>query len=436
MKLKATSLLADQTRLSEGKTEEPKRFEFSYGIIMYRTQRFQSLMERLGRNRISRPTGWILLYLMPIAAAFGFYLFLVLLANLLSPRGAALASVIRSYGPLVNLGLPGINPYIPIVYGWIALIVAIVVHEGAHGVIARSLGLPVKSSGLLFLLIFPVGAFVEVDEQALKAARPSYSGRVLAGGAGVNLVIAVVCLALLVLTVSTMVPLTVGAGITGVATGKPAYNAGIRPGDFVTAVDGKNVTDLNVVLGENTTLTAGQSVNLTVFRDGRILQFDNVRLVCCQVLIDVQTNKTLRSWPYIGVNQITYSHLQADVSRYSSPLLNLPLYLCIPTFQSCQTVVPYSDSLAPFYFSSAGRFLVPLSNLLYWLFFLNFNLAIFNALPIYPLDGGQAFKVGVKALGGDRLSEKMLTRITGIASAAVLVMLIGVMVGPYLYALV
>jgi hypothetical protein len=51
---------------------------------------------------------------------------------------------VRELGPGSILLLPGINPLLPIVYGWIAIIVAIAIHEGAHGVIARNGGLNVE----------------------------------------------------------------------------------------------------------------------------------------------------------------------------------------------------------------------------------------------------------------------------------------------------
>ena len=422
--------------------EEPvKRFELHYGVVlMVRTKRFLSVMDRLGRNGLSKPIGWGLLYLMPVAAAAAFLLFINIFWVLLSSRGPQVASGIVSLGPLANLGIPGLNPYIPILYGWIALVVGMVVHEGAHGVVARSLGLPVKNSGLiLFLFVIPIGAFVDIDETVLKQARKSYSARVFAAGAGTNMVLAVLCLLLLTAVVGSMTPVVHGAGITNVSQGSPAHSRGVLPGDIVTAVDGRPVTDLSTVLGPNTTLKAGDSVNFTIYRSGKVLQIDNISLVCCEMTVDTRTNTTLATWPYIGVNSISESDLRSAVSSYSNVFSNPLAYIgCIPTLNlgNCQQVVPFSDSDAVFYSSPLGPGLGPVANVLYWIFFLNFNLSIFNALPIYPLDGGQAFRVGVEALGRGRLTEEGVTKITAFVTAGVLLFLLGIIVGPYIYVLV
>ena len=388
-------------------------------------------MDRLGSYRISKPLGWFLLYLMPVAAAIALYLFLSQLGILLSARGAEVASYIRTLSPLGNLGLPGINPYLPIVDGWIALVVAMVVHEGAHGVVARSFGLPVKSSGLLFFLIIPIGAFVEVDEDALKAAKASHAGRVLASGAGINLVVAIVCLLLLFGTVSAMKPKVDGIAVTALYPNYPAAEHGIRPGDFITAVNGVPVDD-PLVVNSSSWYKPGNVVNLTVWRAGDYLQVNNVTLGSI-TLNDTRTG-TLSTRAFLGVADLGYSDLTGLVTAYTSSFFARPaLYLCIPTLPNCQGVVPFSDANSIFYTSSLGPSLTPLATLLYWVFFLNFNLAIFNSLPIYPLDGGQAFRVGVKALGGSRLSDKSLTRITSVASLAIVAVLLAVIVGPYLF---
>ncbi|MBI3841280.1 MAG: site-2 protease family protein [Thaumarchaeota archaeon] len=409
--------------------EEFKRFEFHFGVILLRTRRFQSLMDRLGQNRISRPIGWFLLYVMPVAAAIGFFLFLTQLSVLLSPRGPAIASYIRTLSPLANLGLPGINPYLPIVDGWIALIVAMVVHEGAHGVVARSLGLPVKASGLLFFLFVPIGAFVDVDEAALKEAKASHSGRVLAAGAGINLVVGLLCLLLLFGMVSSMRPATDGIAVLGVYPDYPAEEVGIQRGDFITAVNGVAIDDPAVVLNSSW-YTINNTVSITVWRSGEVHEY-NVTIGSLTVN-DTRTGQ-LSQRPFLGVDNLGYAGLRELVSTYSGSFLTRPaLYICIPTFPACQGVVPFSDKLSVYYTSSYGSSLVPLATLVYWLFFINFNLAIFNALPIYPLDGGQAFRVGVKALGRGKLSDGTVMKITNAATFGVILLLAAVIGGPYL----
>ncbi len=426
--------------------EEPvKRFELHYGVIlMVRTKRFLSAMDRMGRSRISKPIGWGLLYLMPVAAAIAFVLFINVFWALISSRGAQVASGIVSLGPLANLGIPGLNPYIPILYGWIGLVVGMVVHEGAHGVIARSLGLPVKNSGLiLFMFVIPIGAFVDIDEGVLKQASRSHSARIFAAGAGTNFVFAILCLLLLTSVVGTMTPAANGAGITGVSHGSPADLKGVKPGDIVVAVDGKPVRDLTSVLGPDTNLTVGQLVNFTVYRNGQTILIDNIQLVCnadfCGRIINTSTGQTIRTYPVIGVNSISEDSMRSAVASYSNVFNNPLVYIgCIPTLNlgNCQQAVPFSDSVAMFYTSALGGAVVPLSNVLYWMFFLNFNLAIFNALPIYPLDGGQAFRVGVEALGKGRFTEAGVARITTLVTTGVLLFLLGIILGPYVYVLV
>jgi membrane-associated protease RseP (regulator of RpoE activity) len=54
--------------------------------------------------------------------------------------------------------------------------------------------------------------------------------------------------------------------------------------------------------------------------------------------------------------------------------------------------VPFSDLMAPKYGSKLLGSAFPIfANILFWLWFINFNVGIFNALPIGPLDGGQLY---------------------------------------------
>jgi membrane-associated protease RseP (regulator of RpoE activity) len=403
--------------------KEHKKVEFTYGLVMLRTKRFRSLMDSLGRRRISRPVGWLLLYLMPVAAAIGLFVFLTNVSVFFSPSVHTIGQAVRGITPLAYLGLPGVNPYIPILDGWIALFFAMIIHEGAHGIIARSLGFPVKSSGLFFFLFVPLGAFVELDDKALKAARARDSGRILAAGAGVNFIVGIVFLLLLSSAVSGMTPAANGIAIEQVNIGSPAAAAGIHPGDYVVMVNGIHINNPSDIASAPW-YRQGQVINLTLYREGQTVQVAS---------LTVGSNPNNASLPYIGISSIGFSDLQGIASSYAGALLTHPIaYFCIPSFPNCQDHVPFSDRLSSFYTSSYGTWLGPVTNFYYWMFFLNFNLAIFNALPIYPLDGGQAFEAGLRGLTKGRLSEKSMQRVLSAVTLAILLMIASLPFAAYL----
>jgi membrane-associated protease RseP (regulator of RpoE activity) len=414
--------------------EEYHRVDFKYGLVTVKTRRLLGLLDKLGSYRITKPLAWFMLVTMPIGTATAFLLILGPISVLLSPQGPGFAQYIRTITPLANLLLPGINPYVPVVYGWIALIIAMVVHEGSHGIVARSLGMPVKASGLIFFLIVPIGAFVEIDEKILKEARKRDTARVLAGGPGMNLIVAVVSLLLLFSAVSTMTPGANGVAVVGVNADTPQFHsaaalAGIKPGDIITKMNNVPISD---ALRNNVTLyRPGNVVNLTIWRSGQNMTFTNLTLGNITEL-NTNTNKTTTR-AAIGVNAIQEGGLQNKLTTYLQGFRTSPLsYVCIPTLPRCQDYVPYSDQNLPFYKSSLGGFLPIAVNLLFWIYFVNFNLAIFNSLPIYPMDGGQAFDVGLRALGRGKISEDLVSRVrTGVALALVAVLLF-IIIGPYL----
>lgn len=370
------------------------------------------------------------MFMMPIAAALGLFLFLSVLGSLLSPRGPEIAGNIRMLGPLSYLGIPGINPYLPYVYGWLALFAAIVIHEGAHGVIARSLGIPVKSSGLIFFLFVPIGAFVDVDESVLKSAPLSHKVRVLAAGVGINLILAILCLLLLFNAVSTMRPSSnQGFGAIVIAN-SPLSNAGVRTYDYIIGIDGVPTQNVSVVSGGPWYHT-GTVVSVTFWRDGTLVQRSIT--IGNQSFLN-ETSGQVFTLPYLGVSSASPSvgALRNLVSTYNSFFREPALYLCMPTLPQCQGVVPFSERMSGFYDSSFGAWLVPVTNMLYWLFFINFNLAIFNAIPIYPFDGGQTFDVGLRGLLGERWASKLASKLTAATTLVAAAMIILTIVGPYL----
>ncbi|MCK4933854.1 hypothetical protein KAS06_04210, partial [Candidatus Bathyarchaeota archaeon] len=125
-----------------------RRIGFNFPMLTVRTQMFSGVFDMLGSLRASRLISWIALIIVPIVAGIGLYLISNSLFTLLWTPAAR--DMTRELGPAVYLLLPGINPFLPIFYGWLAIVCAFVVHEGAHGIVAKNRGLKVKSSGLLF----------------------------------------------------------------------------------------------------------------------------------------------------------------------------------------------------------------------------------------------------------------------------------------------
>jgi len=97
--------------------------------------------------------------------------------------------------PGVTLILPGIN--IPLIEGIIALVLILVVHEGAHAIMAVIGRIPLLSSGLAFFGVIPVGAFVEPDEKRLESKSKEVQTHVVVAGSTANLLTAIVFFLLL-----------------------------------------------------------------------------------------------------------------------------------------------------------------------------------------------------------------------------------------------
>ncbi len=402
---------------SEKQNVKQPRIEFNFPILIVRTKRFAAIFDKLGRLRTSRYFSWISLGLVPLVAGIALYLLVNSLIGILSNPGVGQA--VRQLGPGSILLLPGINPLLPIVYGWIAIVIAIVIHEGAHGVIARNVGFNVKSSGLLFFLFVPIGAFVDVDEEQIKKAKARPALKVMAGGVGANIVIAVVCLLGVLLIVGSLSPVINGVYINDVTSGLPAQTAGLMPKDVFVSIDNTtidNSTQLRAILDAK---TAGDTIQVTVAR-GENWQYR----FSTTVNLTESDNRTI-----MGITSYDLFTEQRLENYRTFSLDRLSVYLVPPTLAS--GIVPFSDFLAPFYSNPIPQWQI-LANGLFWIWFVNFNLAIFNALPIYPLDGGRIFDITLKRSVGKRISEKDIRSITIGATVACVILVLLVTLLPFI----
>jgi membrane-associated protease RseP (regulator of RpoE activity) len=410
--------LAPENIEGEKAEEKQPRIEFNFPMLIVRTKRFAGVFDKLGSLRTSRYFSWLGLVLVPFVAGVALYLVVNSLIALLS--NPDVGQVARDLGPGAILLLPGINPMLPIVYGWIAIVCAIAIHEGAHGIIARNVGLKVKSSGLLFFLFVPIGAFVDVDEEQIKKYRPRSALKVMAGGVGANIILAAVCLLGVLVLVGSLTPIIDnGVYINEVTAGFPAQNAGLMPKDVLISIDNMKINrtiDLRAILDNK---TSGDILNVTVVR-GENWQYE----FSTSVNLTVSKNGTIMG--IMSSNLMT----QARLDNYRTfSLERLSMYLAPPTLASGLT--PFSDSLSSFYSSPIPQWQI-FANVLFWLWFVNFNLAIFNALPIYPLDGGRIFDITLKRALGKRVNEKVIRAITVGATIACVALVLSVTLLPFI----
>jgi membrane-associated protease RseP (regulator of RpoE activity) len=410
-------LLADNTVEAEEKKQG--RFEFSFPLLTVRTKFFGGFFDRLGSFRFSRWLSGAALVIVPVVAALGLYLLCNSLFTLLWTPVARDAT--RALGPESYLLLPGINPILPIVYGWLAIVCAIVIHEGAHGIVARSRGLNVKSSGLLFFLVIPIGAFVDVDEEQIAKSKPKDSLRVMAAGVGGNVVVAVACIIAVLLIVNGLTPVVDGVYIYEVTEGMPADVSGLLPDDIFVSVDGVAIDNYDILNNTFARKSPGDVIEVTVVRGTNWEE-------------QFSTSVTLTESEGRAVMGIRLGDLMTqerlDIYTTVTPD-SLVLYMVPPSLYP--GLVPFSDSLIPFYTHPLGPDWHVYANVFFWLWFVNVNVAVFNALPIYPLDGGRMFDISLKSVLGQKIGEKNVSRITRAVTAAVLSVLLLIVVIPFLF---
>ncbi len=97
------------------------------------------------------------------------------------------------------------------------------------------------------------------------------------------------------------IPVSKGSFIPHVFRSSPADKSGILPGDFVTAINGKEIADTNALVQTVGDLPAGQSAEFSIIRDGVAIKKT--------VTIDPRPKeadvKNLRLWPGFVVSVLT-----------------------------------------------------------------------------------------------------------------------------------
>ncbi|WP_405289957.1 site-2 protease family protein [Methanobrevibacter sp.] len=316
---------------------EKHGFEINFPVIMWKTQRLRGLISRISNFS---PTFWRWYMNVGIVVAFGAMIFITwtIVSSLPSVFETPTVSIV-----IPGVEMPGSSIYIPFFYGLIALATVLIVHEFSHGVQSVGEKISIKSIGLLLFAIIP-GAFVEPDEDELKAAKRSSRLRVYAAGSVANITLAVIAL-LLVSLISAGIPTFFaedGIAIDRIVSDSPSDGV-LKEGMVLEAIDNHQIDNSSDYLDVVSSYSPGDNVSIKTDQGSYTLTLDK--------------NPNNESRGFFGIQANKHFEL-------------------------------INNSLGPI-----PWILFELLELFQWVGMLNLGIGLFNLLPLKPLDGGYMLEI-------------------------------------------
>lgn len=436
--------LIEVLRIS-GKLE---KYGKNYGpILLLKTSKGISFIDRISKKKLFWKTfasaGFPLMFFSMV-----FMMGLLILADIIMLVSPPKPSELTS--PQAALLIPGINPFIPLVWGIIGLAVAIIVHELSHGVLCRAEGIRVKSLGII-LALFPIGAFVEPEENELLDKKRSKVSKMRVYTAGItgNYLVAFIAFGLFFSMLPMLNPVVAVVDERGEILGRaleingkpvsgnfyslvregewnrllienetgrheiefygvfgvkiiglyreggifPAELSGMRAGLVITEIDGKKIRKIDDFRELMMMKRAGDEIEVKTY-DPVSGNFEKFRLKLVEHDGRAFMGVYLSNHDCIGglnfVNtKLLVSALQEIPSRLSDPVSWLVLISMPFSFQGFAGMEKLFDN---------PQYTFWILNSLYWIAWINFYVALFNCLPAIPLDGGRAFQEAMSAL--------------------------------------
>ncbi|MBQ3472517.1 MAG: site-2 protease family protein [Methanobrevibacter sp.] len=315
--------------------------EVNFPLLMWKTQRLRGFIDRLAN---CAPRFWKAYMNLGIVIST---VFMILMAVALV---YSLKMVMDT--PTVSLIVPGVEVpgspiFIPLFSGLIGLATVLIVHEFSHGILARVEKIKINSIGLLLFAILP-GAFVEPDEEELNSLRRASRMRIYVAGSMANLTLAAIALIIMLALSSFVIPAVFheeGVEITRLTEDGNAINY-LSEGMIIKSINNVTVNDSASYQQAITTLRPNETVDIKTDQGEYSFQ--------------LKTNPLNRSLGFMGVQAESHNVIsEAFDNQIYTPLLWI---------------------------------LMPLNELLFWIYFLNFAIGTFNLLPMKPLDGGHLFE--------------------------------------------
>jgi membrane-associated protease RseP (regulator of RpoE activity) len=353
-----------------------KKIEWQvFGIGLYKTKVGLKLMEKLG----VKYRGFVQL-LGIVGIGIGFIGMIFILGNLVyglwqlifNPAAPGVVGLV-----LPGISLPGQTLKVPLVTGWIALFIVVVIHEFSHGVVSRAHNIPVKSSGLL--IFGPIGgAFVEPDEKKLVKQPETTQYALFAAGPFSNIISAAIFLALGAFVFAPLLlAMThpVGVEVSGVTPNFPAANASLKEGMVITSINSVPITDSETLSSEMDKVAPGEVVTLGI--GGAPYAVKTI-----QNPADPASKKG-----YIGITLKSKREAIVSSLAWLVAFLNWFVYF------------------------------------IEWLVILSFGIGLANLLPLGPVDGGRMLQTAARQISGNtKRGDLWWKRISFITLAIILVL--------------
>ena len=434
-------------------------------LLMIRTERGQKVLDFISKPRKAwRIFGEVGLWTCRLVSAIVLLLFTMNFILML-----AKPSDVPSATPSELLLIPGITPTIPLFWGLIGLIVALVVHEYGHGILSRAHGMRVRSFGLLIVGLIPIGAFAEPEGSELLRAPRKERQRVFAAGPAVNIYGGFLCFLILALVANTMTPTIAGVHAEGIIVEQPADDAGLQPWEIITHANGTEVSDYSEFTAFLDSHKAGDNITLTVLslpngEGNREMREISLTLADhYQYAIEQGTDPAIidaygisEGDAFLGVSGLASNGEGAK--RLAGPLahdapkdpLSVAFGFALQPLQIISSPIVFKGEIMhpnEAELLTTDSFIGPtltsaLLHLLFWIIWMNVLLGFANLIPLLPFDGGHLLK--------DRLHDylaffakfspnshplkvqKTVNRISGFSSLIILFMFLIMIIWPLL----
>ena len=258
-------------------------------------------------------------------------------------------------------------------YFLLSIPIVLVIHEGAHGIVATLEKIKIKTGGFaIFIALF--AGFVEPDEKEFDDARKISKLRVIGAGATSNVIFAFALGAILLTNplFALILPEPFlewfydapdGVGIISIIEGSGAEKAGLQKNDVITGID--DIAIITPVDFQKADLKPGDTVTVTVQRDGQLLQLP----------VEIMPSPDDPDKGLVGIMRD---------SAFYKPVYNF---------------IEWDPQVSMF---------------LLWLWMISFFIGIINMLPLPILDGGKFIYTIIEKKASERKINAIMFSIYGI----------------------